>query len=110
MEWLQKHWSNVVTLGCIVIAALIEAWQQAAANASASIHIPRLQGVWNYVPLLLLVTAGIVWLATRRNEANQSQIQVSQPPEVTAGIPTLSSLLGQKPRNLLSSPTLRSRS
>ena len=97
MEWLQRHWSNVVTLGCIVIAALIEAWQQAAANVSTGIHIPRLQGVWNYVPLFLLITAGAVWLATKRNKANQSQIQVSQPPEITAGIPTLSALLGQKP-------------
>src|SRR5882762_8730729 len=97
MEWLQKHWSNVVTLACIVIAALIEALQQAAANASASIHIPRLQGVWNYVPLFLLITAGIVWLITRRNKANQSQIQMSQPPAIVAGIPTLSALLGQNP-------------
>ena len=95
MEWFKKHWSTAVTLGCIVIAALIEAWQQAAASASAS--IPRLQGVWNYVPLLLLITAGTVWLATRRNKADRSQIQVSQAPEITAGIPTLSALTGQRP-------------
>lgn len=95
MEWLQKHWSTGVTLGCLVIAALIEAWQQAAANASAS--IPKLQGGWNYVPLLLLATAGIVWLATKRNKINRSQIQVPQPSEISAGIPTLSALLGQKP-------------
>jgi hypothetical protein len=95
MEFLQKHWSTVVTLGCIVIAALIEAWQQAATNASAS--IPKLQGAWNYVPLFLLIIAGIVWLATRRKKANPSQIQVSQPPEIVAGIPRLSSLLGQEP-------------
>ena len=94
MEWLQKHWSNVVTLGCIVIAALIEAWQQAAASPSAS--IPRLQGGWNYVPLFLLSIAGIVWLATIRKKAPQPQIQTSQPPVITAGIPTLSSLLGQQ--------------
>jgi hypothetical protein len=78
-----------------VIAALIEAWQQATANASAS--IPRLQGIWNYVPLLLLIAAGFVWLATRRNKANQPQIQTSQPPAIVAGIPTLSALLGQNP-------------
>jgi len=94
MESLQKQWSTIVTFGCIVIAALIEAWQQAAASASA--HIPRLQGFWNYIPLFLLITAGIVWLATRRNKPDRSQIQVSQPTEITAGIPTLSALLGQK--------------
>jgi hypothetical protein len=91
MEWLQKHWSNVVTLGCIIIAALILAWQQATTNISL-----RLQGDWNYVPLFLLIIAGIVWLATGKNKSNQSQVQISQPSEVIAGIPTLSALLGQE--------------
>jgi hypothetical protein len=96
MEWLQKHWSNAVTLGCIVIAALIEAWQQAA--TSASVHIPRLQGGWNYVPLVLLITAGVVWLISRRTKAKLLQEPVSQPPAaIPAGIPALSALLGQNP-------------
>src|SRR4029077_7626449 len=97
MEWLQKHWSNAVTLGCIFIAALVSAWQQAATSVSASMHIPRLQGGWNYVPLILLITAGAVLLISRRSKANQLEAQMSQPPATTipAGIPTLSALLGQ---------------
>ena len=99
MAWLQKQWSSTVTLGCIVIAALVEAWQQAATSVSASIHIPRLQGSWNYVPLVLLITAGGVWLISRRSKANQLQVQESQPPAtaIPAGIPALSALLGQNP-------------
>lgn len=100
MEWLQKHWSSTVTLGCIVIAALIEAWQQAAAKVPSNLHIPRLQGGWNYVPLVLLITAGVVWLVGRKSRSTQSQVQTSQPTAaasiaIPAGIPTLSGLLGQ---------------
>ena len=97
MEWLQKHWSNVVTLGCIVIAALVEAWQQAAVNVSSNMHLPRLQGAWNYVPLVLLITAGLAWLVGRK-QTRQSQMQGPQPTAVVPpGIPALSSLLGQNP-------------
>lgn len=88
---IHKHWGNAVTIGCVVVVALIEAWQQAAAGASAS--IPRLQGAWNFLPLFLLIVAGIVWLVTRRKKANQPPTQA---PQLEAGIPTLSSLIGQK--------------
>jgi hypothetical protein len=98
MEWLKKHWSTTVTLGCVVIAALVEAWQQAATSVPVGIHIPRLQGSWNYVPLILLITAGVVWLISRRGKTKQLQVQMSQPPAaIPAGIPTLSALLGQNP-------------
>jgi hypothetical protein len=98
MEWLKKHWSTTVTLGCVVIAALVEAWQQAATSVPVGIHIPRLQGSWNYVPLILLITAGVVWLISRTRKTNQLQLQTSQPPAaIPAGIPTLSALLGQNP-------------
>ncbi len=101
MDWLKKHWSNVMTLGCIVIAALVEAWQQAATSVPASIHIPRLQGIWNYVPLTLLITAGVVWLISKRGKSHQLQVQTSQrpaqPSAIVPGIPTLSGLLGQNP-------------
>lgn len=101
MEWLKKHWSSAVTLGCIVIAALVEAWQQAATGVSASMHIPRLQGSWNYIPLVLLTAAGVSWLISRRTVANRSHVQASQLPAVVsaipAGIPALSALTGQNP-------------
>ena len=97
MESLQKHWANAVTLGCILIAALIEAWQQAAASLPSNASVPRLHGVWNYVPLILLTVAGIVWLTGRRKSADQSPPQTPQPPSVVPGIPSLSALLGQNP-------------
>lgn len=94
MERFQRQWANVVTVGCIVIAALVEAWQQATSDASAGVSLPRLQGVWHYVPLLLLIVAGVVWLIGGRTNSGQSQLQASG---IIPGIPTLSGLLGQNP-------------
>jgi hypothetical protein len=94
VEWIQKHWSNAVTLGCILIAALIEAWQQAAGSVAPSASLPRLQGGWHYIPLILLIVAGAVWLIGRRRNTPQLQLQTSG---VMPGIPTLSALLGQNP-------------
>lgn len=91
-ERIQKHWSTVITIGCLVIAAFIEAWQQAATNMPAKVNFPRLQGVWNYAPLILLVSAGIVWLIGRRKD---DAIPHPQASAAIPGIPTLSSLLGQ---------------
>jgi len=95
VEWIKQHWSNAVTLGCIIIAALIEAWQQAAGSVPPSTALPRLQGGWHYVPLILLIVAGVVWLLGRRKSATQLQLQTSGATAVTLGIPTLSGLLGQ---------------
>ena len=95
MESIQKHWSNIVTIGYVVVVAFVEAWQQAAASASPNVSIPRLEGSWNYLPLLLLVAAGISWLVGRRRKANTSQRPVPQPPETSDDIPALSVLLGQ---------------
>jgi hypothetical protein len=94
MEWIQKRWANTVTLGCIVIAALVEAWQQAAAGVSATVPLPRLQGAWHYVPFILLIVAGVVWLIGRRKNAGPLPLQTSG---TVPGIPTLSALLGQNP-------------
>lgn len=94
MDYFQKHWSSAVTLGCVVIAALIEAWQQGVSDLPSNIPLPRLQGVWHYVPLMLLIAAGVVWLIGRRGVAPPLQLQTSG---VIPGIPTLSALLGQDP-------------
>ena len=94
MEWFRKQWSTVVTLGCITIAALIEAWQQAAGSVSPNLPFPRLQGGWRYVPLILLIVAGVAWLLGRRKKPPELQLQASG---VIPRIPTLSALLGQNP-------------
>jgi hypothetical protein len=60
----------------------------------SNVPLPRLQGVWHYVPLILLIVAGVVWLIGRRKHTPQLQLQTSG---VIPGIPTLSALLGQNP-------------
>jgi hypothetical protein len=98
---LKNNWSTIVTFGCIVVAAFVEAWQEATSSLPAQSKIPRLEGGWHYVPLFLLIAAGIVWLFGHRKPvvtaSPQSQaIQPSGP--VIPGIPTLSALLGQNPQ------------
>jgi hypothetical protein len=95
VEWFQKNWSNATTVGCICIAGLIEAWQQSAGSLSQSTPLPRLQGGWHFVPLILLIVAGVVWLIGRRKTAAHAQLQTSA---VVPGIPSLSALLGQNPK------------
>lgn len=94
MDWLQKHWSNVVTIVCILIAAFIQAWQQAVSSVPSSVPVPRLEGLWHYAPLGLLIAAGLVWLLNRRKPVGQPQVQTT---DSVPGIPTLSALLGQNP-------------
>jgi len=96
-DLLRKRWSDTVTLGCIVVVAIIEAWQEAASSVPASVKIPRLDGWVHYVPLALLLIAGVVWVFGRRKKAGSLQLQTSQPPAIVPGIPALSALLGQNP-------------
>src|SRR5579872_6171422 len=103
MEWLQKHWSNAVTLGCIVIAAMVEAWQQAVANTPSASRLPHLQGLWNYAPLILLIIAGVAWLVGRRNKrsplaAASMPVETQSVAPVVPGIPSLSALHGKAPQ------------
>ena len=63
-----KGWSNIITLSCVIVAAIIEASQQALSDA------PRITALfpawvsgnfWHYVPLGLLIIAGFTWLLGR---------------------------------------------
>jgi hypothetical protein len=96
MEWFKNHWETVVTIGCLLIAAFVEAWQQATAGLPSTSHFPKLEGDWHFVPLILLIAAGIVWLIGRRSSRQLSD-PTAQSPYSTIGIPTLSGLLGQNP-------------
>src|SRR5579872_126810 len=62
MKYFQKNWTTIMAVGCVVIAAFLEAWQQAATQISADSILPHLDGVWHYAPLILLILAGIFWL------------------------------------------------
>jgi hypothetical protein len=95
-NWLQKEWSNSVTLGCIVIVAIVEAWQEAASSVPMSVKMPRLDGWGHYVPLSLLVIAGVSWLLGRSGRAKRGQSLI-QAPQQTA-FPSLSALHGQTPQ------------
>jgi hypothetical protein len=94
MEWLKKHWSSAMTIGCIVIAGFIEAWQQASSGVPRNVPIPRLEGTWHYVPLTLLMVAGVVWLIGRKKPTIHPQPQATG---IVPGIPALSALLGKNP-------------
>lgn len=65
MDILNRYWSNVVTIACISISAFVQAWQQATKDLPTNVHLPRLEHGWNYIPLVLLIVAGVVWLISR---------------------------------------------
>ncbi len=65
MRRIESSWSNVVTIIVIIVVAVIEALQQALSQAPAvTAHVPTwvVSPTWNFVPLALLIVAGIVWL------------------------------------------------
>ena len=68
---IERSWSTIVTVCCLIVVAIIEAWQQAAAGA---INVyPHLDGVWRFVPIILLVVAGISWLAGHSHGGGKKQ-------------------------------------
>ncbi len=70
LEWLQNHWSNVVTLTCIIAVAFVETIQEALSHAP-TLRL-SLSGVWNYIPLLLLIVAGLAWLVGRKQSGSEA--------------------------------------
>lgn len=62
---LQRSWSNIVAISCIVIAGVVEALQQALNGApNVKSVLPNASiGPWiNYVPLVLVIVACLSWL------------------------------------------------
>jgi hypothetical protein len=60
-------WHYILTVCCIVIAAVIEALEQALSQApQVATHLPSFGGNWHFVPLGLLIIALISWFAGRR--------------------------------------------
>ncbi len=83
---IERSWSNIVTVSCILIAAAVEAAQQAlssAPNVKAALPDFAISPKVNYVPLALLIIAGIVWIAAHRRShvrAPSNAGQSSSPP------------------------------
>lgn len=101
MDWIEKikrDWSTIVTAVCLIIVGILTAWRQAATDMPANIRIPRLERWWNYVPLALLVIAGLSWFWGKRSRGSLQPrtAQSPTPPPSSNLFPTLSSLLGQK--------------
>jgi len=98
MNFISKEWSNVVTVSCIAVAGIIEAYQQAISGAPAASVLPALGGWWHYVPLALLTLGGIAWLiGSSKKEKQEGNTLASKQPSQAVGIPSLSSLLGKEP-------------
>jgi hypothetical protein len=96
-----------MAIGCVVIAGVVEAAQQALTGAPNVAHaLPTFatSGNWNYVPLILLIIAGLAWVKkqlSRGGDAprersfsdqiptetapslSHTSLQLSQPEEVT---------------------------
>jgi hypothetical protein len=63
-----KGWSNILTVACITLAGIVEAGQQALKDAPkvAALAPESIRGdFWNYVALLFLVAAGVLWITGR---------------------------------------------
>lgn len=99
-DHLTRHWSNAVTLGCVVIAGVFEALQQAILKLPTSTGAVRLSGGWNFIPFILLVIGGIFWVLGKYGTAEAASIVLDSgqsPTAIVPGIPSISNLLGQSP-------------
>jgi hypothetical protein len=87
MGWFKREWSNVLTVGCIVVAAIVEAWQQALAGSPKVAEVlPSLSNSWHYVPLGLLIIAGMSWLIGHSGRASHSGQQQGTALQAALGI------------------------
>jgi hypothetical protein len=65
MPWYKSGdaWTKVVTVGCLIVVAVIEAAEQALSGAPhLAAMLPHLAGGWHFLPLILLSIAGLSWL------------------------------------------------
>ncbi len=77
-----RAWSNIVTISCLIIVAVVEAWQQALSGApSVAAILPRLNGMWNFLPVVLLVIAGVSWLVGHVKPKHKEQTVGVMPKE-----------------------------
>ena len=89
-----RSWSSVVTVSCLIIVAVVEAWQQALSGSPGVAAImPRLSGAWNFVPLILLVIAGLSWIAGHIRKLSPAPSASLRPPQA----PTPSSVAFGQP-------------
>jgi hypothetical protein len=55
-----------MAVGCVIIVAVIEAYEQALSEApKASAKLPHVDGWWHFAPLALLIIGGVFWAVGR---------------------------------------------
>jgi hypothetical protein len=81
------------------VAAVVSAWQQATSGLPVDTRVPRLEGVWHYVPLAFLIAAGIVWFAGRHKASPTAPETPALQPvqQAKASFPTISALYNRIP-------------
>ena len=101
MDWIatfRKEWLNILTVGCVVVAAFVEAWQQATSNLSPGSAVPRLDGgLWRYAPLALLIVAGVLALFHRKSTPVLPRPATSLQ-QTSTSFPSISALQGETPQ------------
>jgi hypothetical protein len=102
MDWIatfRKEWLNILTVGCVVVAAFVEAWQQATSNLSPGSAVPRLDGeLWHYAPLTLLIVAGVLALFHRKSSLVLPLSPATSLQQTSTSFPSISALQGQAPQ------------
>ena len=79
---LPRSWSTNVTIICLTLVACVEAAQSALSGTpNVKAHLPSfaISPNWNYVPLVLLIIAGIAWLIGKRNKKQPVPLKDSSP-------------------------------
>jgi hypothetical protein len=72
----ERSWSTIVTIGCLAVVAFIEAFEQALAGApTIKASLPSVGGWVHYIPLALLLAAGVSWLIGRFSTSGRGKEQ-----------------------------------
>jgi hypothetical protein len=80
---MSKSWANIMAITCLIIVAVVEAWNQALSGASNIIpHLPNMAigPIFNFIPIVLLVLAFGSWFLgyLTRSAHSQETLQSQQ--------------------------------
>lgn len=81
IEKLDAHWDKTLTVILLILTGFVEAFSQAVTGSTAvacAVPTPLASPKMHYVPLLLLIAAGAVWLVgrlTHKKIPDQKQLQ-----------------------------------
>ena len=88
---VERSWANIVTVSCLIVVAVVEAYQQALSGSpKAAAVLPRLDGMWTFVPLILLMVAGVFWLIGHLPRRHQEPLPYSSSLATIPSVPPVS--------------------